>query len=83
MRYEAIRYERGKYQEMQSFEGLRQDFIIASQTAKARYPAASTLDNPTTRQQDKAFSGFGQLNNFRCRPIFSRPLLRLLTSVTF
>lgn len=60
----TTRHENGKGQEMQTSQGLKQSFTVASEAAKASHPAKAPLDHPPSRQKDKALLGFWQLDDF-------------------
>src|SRR5690554_782903 len=74
-------HEDSKSQEMQPLKRLRQAFIVACQPPEASHPTQTALDNPTARQQYKAFPGLRQLHDFQLQTVlgssFSRHIARV------
>jgi hypothetical protein len=56
---ETMRHQHGKRQKMQTFERLQQAFIVACRSSKSGQPGKTALDDPPTRQQDKAAFDIG------------------------
>src|SRR2546430_2502617 len=78
---EFSQHQDSKSQEMQALERIGQAFIITGQAAKTSHPAKGTLDDPTTRQQDKALLGIRQLDHDQLNALLSGGLFRVVTGI--
>ena len=78
---EFRKHQDGKSQEMQSFQGIRQAFVITGQTAKTTHPAEATFHDPTTREQNKTFLGIGEFDHNKLNALLRGGLLRLVAGI--
>lgn len=65
---------------MQAFQGLRQALVVAPNDESV-CPVKRALYNPTTWQQDKAFLGLWQFDDFQLDTMLGCRLLRFRSTV--
>ena len=60
---ETLSHKDSEGQEMQTFERIRQAFVIAREAAKTGQPTKAAFDDPTARQEHKALLGAGCISS--------------------
>lgn len=66
---------------MQTFECIRQAFVVSRQTTETRHPAKIAFDHSSSRQQHESLLGFRQLDYFQAVTLFFSRLARLFAAV--
>src|SRR6266568_5310259 len=78
----TMQHEHSKRQQVKTCQCLRQAFIVASQTTKARHPSKAALHDPSAWQQDEPTLGLGQFDHFQAHALFLGSLCWLITGVS-
>ncbi len=66
---------------MQSGEGLRETFVVASQAAEAGCPCKAFLHPPSSWQEHESAFGFGVFNHFEPYAVFLRGFRCILSGI--